>query len=162
MACRTWISRWAARTAWILPTSSRRGPRHCNSNFSDGGTGSYTWSVLHQLGVNYQQNWQAYLDALRAQGLTRGAASGADGRVSIRLLYFIQLAKLAGKDGETVQIPVSVTNVEDLLAWLRKRGGEWVEACADDKVQVTVNKHFAELFTRVEPGDEVAIVPRGK
>lgn len=132
--------------------------------FSDGCTGSYTWNVLHQLGVNYQPNWQAYLDALRAQGVTRsaGTAAGADGRVSIRLLYFIQLAKLAGKDGETVQIPVSVTNVEDLLTWLRKRGGEWAEACADDNVRVTVNKHFAEPFTRVEHGDEVAIVPRGK
>ena len=133
-------------------------------DFSDGCTGSYTWSVLHQLGVNYQQNWKAYLDLLQKHGLTRGAdrAAGADGQVSIRLLYFIQLAKLAGKDGETVQIPAAVTSVADLLAWLRKRGPEWAEACADDKVQVTVNKHFAELFTRVDHGDEVAIVPRVK
>ena len=132
--------------------------------FSDGYTGSYAWSVLHQLGVNYAQNWQAYLDALQAQGLRRGAgrAAGADGQVIITLLYFIQLAKLAGKDGEEVQIPASVTNVESLLAWLRKRGTEWAEACADDKVQVTVNKHFAEPFTVVEHGDEVALVPRGK
>lgn len=133
-------------------------------DFSDGHTGSYSWSLLHQLGVNYQQNWKAYLDLLQKHGLTRGAdrAAGADGRVSIRLLYFIQLAKLAGKDGETVQIPAAVTSVADLLAWLRKRGPEWAEACADDKVQVTVNKHFAELFTRVDHGDEVAIVPRVK
>jgi DUF971 family protein/molybdopterin converting factor small subunit len=132
--------------------------------FSDGYTGNYSWSLMHQLGVNYRQNWRAYLDALQAQGLTRGAgrAAGAHGRVSIRLLYFIQLAKLAGKDGETIQIPASVTSVEDLLAWLGKRGVEWAEACAMDKVQVTVNKHFAEPFTRVEHGDEVAIVPRGK
>ena len=132
--------------------------------FSDGYTGSYAWSVLHQLGVNYAENWQAYLDALQAQGLERGEGRtvGADGRVIITLLYFIQLAKLAGKDAETVHIPASVTSVETLLAWLRRRGPEWSEACADDKVQVTVNKHFAEPFTRVEHGDEVAIVPRGK
>jgi DUF971 family protein/molybdopterin converting factor small subunit len=132
--------------------------------FSDGYTGSYAWSVLHQLGVNYEQNWQAYLDALRAQDLTRGAGrpAGGDGRVIIKLLYFIQLATLAGKDGEEIQIPESVSNVQTLLAWLRKRGPEWAEACADDEVQVTVNKHFAEPFTLIEHGDEVAIVPRGK
>jgi len=132
--------------------------------FSDGYTGSYAWSVLHQLGVNYAQNWLAYLEALQAMGLTGGAgrAAGADGRVIVRLLYFIQLAKLAGKDGEEVSIPDSVTTVATLLAWLRTRGPAWAEMCTDDAVQVTVNKQFAESFTLVEHGDEVAIVPRGK
>ena len=41
-----------------------------------------------------------------------------------------------------------------------KRGDGWNEAFADDRVQVTVNKHFAELFTLVEDGDEAALVPR--
>ncbi len=36
----------------------------------------------------------------------------------------------------------------------------WKAAFAGDKVQVTVNKHFAEPYTLVEHGDEVAIVPR--
>ena len=29
-----------------------------------------------------------------------------------------------------------------------------------EKVQVTVNRHFAERFTLIEHGDEVALVPR--
>lgn len=66
----------------------------------------------------------------------------------------------AGKDGEDVEIPATVTNVETLLTWVRKRGDEWNQAFADDKVQVTVNKHFAELFTPLDQGDEVAFVPR--
>jgi molybdopterin synthase sulfur carrier subunit len=99
---------------------------------------------------------------LQDNGLERGPdrAAGADGRVTIKLLYFIQLAKLTGRDEEEVEIPESVTNVETLLAWLGNRRQGWEKAFAADKVQVTVNRHFAELFTLVEHGDEVAIVPR--
>lgn len=130
-------------------------------DFDDGYTGSYSWNTLHELGVNYEQNWQAYLQKLKDNDLKRGEsrAAGADGKVTIKLLYFIQLAKVTGRDEEDVEIPESVTNVETLLAWLRKRRDEWSDAFADDKVQVTVNKHFSEPYTLVEHGDEVAIVP---
>ena len=130
-------------------------------DFDDGYTGSYSWNTLHELGVNYEQNWQAYLKKLKDNDLKRdeGRAAGADGKVTIKLLYFIQLAKVTGRDEEDVELPESVTNVETLLAWLRKRSDEWNDAFADDKVQVTVNKHFSEPYTLVEHGDEVAIVP---
>ena len=130
--------------------------------FDDGCSGSYSWDTLHELGTNYEQNWQDYLQQLGQHDLQRnaGRAAGADGRVVVRLLYFIQLAKLAGRDEEEVALPESVTTVETLLAWLRSRREDWNEAFADDRVQVTVNKHFAEPFTLLEHGDEVALVPR--
>ena len=81
---------------------------------------------------------------------------------SIRLVYFIQLAQIAGCDDEAVEAPESVNDVETLLAWLRKRGEAWEAAFAVDQVQVTVSKNFAEPFTRVEDGDEVALVPRSR
>jgi DUF971 family protein len=34
-------------------------------------TGIYSWSYLHQLGVEYEQRWRAYVDALAANGLSR-------------------------------------------------------------------------------------------
>ena len=131
-------------------------------DFDDGYSGSYSWNTLHKLGENYEQNWKAYLQRLKDNNLQRGEgrAAGSDSKVTIKLLYFIQLAKVTGKDDEDVAIPESVTNVETLLAWLRKRREDWKAAFADDKVQVTVNKHFAEPYTLVEHGDEVAIVPR--
>jgi len=131
-------------------------------DFDDGYSGSYSWNTLHKLGENYDQNWKAYLQRIKDNNLQRGEGrvAGSDGKVTIKLLYFIQLAKLTGKDEEDVAIPESVTNVETLLAWLRKRRADWKAAFADDKVQVTVNKHFAEPYTLVEHGDEVAIVPR--
>ncbi len=40
--------------------------------FDDGhDTGIFSWSVLHELGVHHEANWQAYLDALAAAGLSR-------------------------------------------------------------------------------------------
>jgi DUF971 family protein len=40
--------------------------------FDDGhDTGIFSWGVLHQLGVNHDANWQAYLAALEAAGLSR-------------------------------------------------------------------------------------------
>jgi len=34
-------------------------------------TGIYSWNYLHQLGIEYQQRWRAYVDALAANGLSR-------------------------------------------------------------------------------------------
>jgi DUF971 family protein len=34
-------------------------------------TGIFSWSYLYQLGVEYEQRWRAYLDALAANGLNR-------------------------------------------------------------------------------------------
>ena len=40
--------------------------------FDDGhDTGIYSWDVLHDLGVNQDANWNAYLDALAAAALSR-------------------------------------------------------------------------------------------
>jgi DUF971 family protein/molybdopterin converting factor small subunit len=134
-------------------------------HFDDGhDTGIYSWGTLHELGMNYEKNWQEYLQELEVYNLKRGEgrAVGADGKVQVKLVYFIELAKLSGKDEEDLVIPESVTNVETLLAWMRKRGEKWKDAFADANVQVTVNKQFSEPYTLIEHGDEVAFVPRPK
>ena len=131
--------------------------------FDDGhDTGIYSWSTLHELGKKYQANWQEYLKRLEQHGLSRGDARVTDkeGKVVIKLLYFIELARIAGKNEEEVTIPESVTNVETLLNWMRKRGKRWQEPFADNRLQVTVNKQFSEPYTLVEHGDEIAFVPR--
>lgn len=133
--------------------------------FDDGhDTGIYSWGTLHELGKNYEANWQNYLKTLEEYGLSRGAGpvTDAQGRVVVKLVYFIELAKIAGKDEEEIAIPESVSNVETLLDWLRKRGTRWQEAFQDNRLQVTVNRQFAEPYTVVEHGDEIAFVPRPK
>ena len=118
----------------------------------------YSWEHLHELGVNYEQNWQAYLGALDSFGGDRGEAANSQNR-DITVMYFIQLARISEQDSEALSVPASVTDVQSLLAWLQQRGEQWQEAFAWDKVQVTVNKNFAEAYTPIEDGDEVAIIP---
>lgn len=134
-------------------------------HFDDGhDTGIYSWGTLHELGMNYEKNWQEYLQKLEAHKLKRGEGRvvGSDGKVHLKLVYFIELAKLSGKDEEERVVPDSVTNVETLLAWMRKRGQRWNDAFDEANVQVTVNKQFSEPYTLVEHGDEVAFVPKPK
>lgn len=134
-------------------------------SFDDGhDTGIYSWGTLYELGQNYEANWQNYLKRLDQHGLSRGNDRVTDkqGKVKVKLLYFIELAKVAGKNEEEVELPDSVSNVETLLSWMRKRGERWQEPFADNRLQVTVNKQFAEPYTLIEHGDEVAFVPRAK
>jgi len=132
-------------------------------SFDDGhDTGIYSWGTLHELGKNYQANWDNYLAKLKKYELSRGEGRVTDksGKVKVKLVYFIQLAKIAGKNEEEVELPDSVKDVETLLVWMRKRGERWKEAFEDKRLQVTVNKQFSEPYTLVEHGDEVAFVPR--
>lgn len=131
--------------------------------FDDGHeTGIYSWDTLYQLGDHYDQNWAAYLQKLTEFHLDRGK-TGPDHHTeetSINILYFMHLVNIAGQDSETVVIPDSVKSVSALLGWLRARGEQWNQEFNDERVQVTVNKNFAEPSTPIGPGDEVAIVPR--
>lgn len=132
--------------------------------FDDGhDTGIYSWETLYDLGNNFDQYWQDYVDSLEAIGYqrnedARGLAEGQ--KVKIKILYFVQLPDVFGTDSEEVELPDEVTNIEQLLAWLRTRGKQHDDLLKDDIVTVTINKQFAEPFTLLEPGDEVAIVPK--
>ncbi len=131
--------------------------------FDDGhDTGIYSWETLYDLGLNQQRYWQDYLDRLSAAGYDRSGHRLGDtpaAQRSIKIMYFAYLANMLRKEAETVTPPDTVGNVQELLAWLRRVKGERGYLLADETVRITVNKQFAEPFTRLDPGDEVAIVP---
>lgn len=131
--------------------------------FDDGhDTGIYSWETLYDLGLHQDAYWQAYLDKLAAAGIDRSGArlaGAAPAERRIRVLYFAYLANKMRRESEELSPPESVQTVEQLLAWLRKVKGDRAYLLADANVRVTVNKQFAEPFTRLDPGDEVAIVP---
>jgi molybdopterin converting factor small subunit len=63
------------------------------------------------------------------------------------------------KEAEQATLPATVTDVDGLLRWLagRRRGaGPLFEP---GRLRVTVNKQFAEGFTKLHDGDEVGLVP---
>jgi DUF971 family protein/molybdopterin converting factor small subunit len=128
--------------------------------FDDGhDTSIYSWDTLYELGVHQEKNWHAYQDKLKQMGYIRGEQkeNGADRK--IRLLYFTYLVKQLQKDSEEVGIPASVTDVTSLVEWLRRRNFDHAHLFQEGSFQVTVNKQFSEPFTRIEGGDEVALIP---
>ncbi len=74
------------------------------------------------------------------------------------ILYFASLVDKLGSSSEEVALPVTVTDVRALLAWLRTRGGIWERALADDAVRVTVNRQFAVPETEIDDTMEIAII----
>ena len=105
--------------------------------------------------------WQTYLDRLSAAGHTRtGDSSTKEGQqLTLNIMYFSYLVNRLGKQSESVIAPPSVTDVQSLLTWLGKIKRERGYLLATNNVRTTVNKQFAELFTTLEPGDEVGIIP---
>ena len=133
--------------------------------FDDGyDSGIFSWDTFFELGTEYDTKWAQYLAKLHKFGLKREAANkAAEGQATIRLMYFMtNMLKVTKKEKEDLALPGSIRNVEKLLKLLRLRGEHWDRVFADNAVQITVNKQFAELFTKLEDGDEVAFVPVSK
>lgn len=132
--------------------------------FDDGhDTGIYSWERLYDLGLHKDRYWQDYLDKLKAHGLARKQpddASGSSETLSLKIMYFNYLVNKLGIQEENISLPASrIENVQDLLKLLAQRKLERGYLLAEDTVRVTVNRQFAESFTRLENGDEVGIVP---
>ncbi len=130
--------------------------------FDDGhDTGIYSWESLYELGINMEEYWQTYLNRLAATGHSR-KQHGSDAtrqQLTLSIMYFSYLVNMLGKQSETVKVPASVVDVQGLLIWLAKIKQDRGYLLADDNVRTTVNKQFAELFTRLDSGDEVGIIP---
>jgi len=131
--------------------------------FDDGhDTGIYSWETLYQLGDKQEQNWQGYLRRLEQLGISRDTPPGVGtegGSRRIRLLYFTYLVKKLRKESEELALPPGVGDVQSLIEWLRKNHPDQAHLFRDGSIQVTVNKQFSEPFTRLDDGDEVALIP---
>ncbi|MCU7931457.1 MAG: DUF971 domain-containing protein [Candidatus Thiodiazotropha sp. (ex Codakia rugifera)] len=126
--------------------------------FDDGhDTGIFSWETLYKLGREKEKNWNSYLEKLQASGYER--RDDVDSERRIKLFYFAWLANKTGKESEDIVLPPSVTNISELLKLLRNRRNEIAPIFDESLLRPTINKQFAEYFTRLEDGDEVALVP---
>lgn len=134
--------------------------------FDDGyDTGIFSWGTFYELGDNYDTNWKKYLERLERFGLKRHAGEkSADGKTRIHVLYFMNnLLQVSRKESEYIDVPPSVTDIQSLMNFLARRGDTWKKFFAEQNaLRFTVNKQFAETFTKLENGDEVAFVPTSK
>ena len=77
----------------------------------------------------------------------------------MKLFYFSWLANKTGKESEELSLPRSVTTIGELLKLLQMRRPALAPVFDETLLRPTLNKQFAEFFSRLEDGDEVALVP---
>ena len=96
--------------------------------FDDGhDSGIYSWPTLYELGINPKENWKDYLNRLARKGHARGSGLTGQpaGPMKVKILYFATLAGALEREAEEAELPASVTDVQALVAWLRRRGEAW-------------------------------------
>lgn len=76
----------------------------------------------------------------------------------IRILYFARLREELGCASEELPLPEAVTQVGQLVAWLKARDMKWEQALTSN-FRVAVNQDMASLTTPLADGDEVALFP---
>lgn len=77
----------------------------------------------------------------------------------VKILFFGDLVDTLGMASDEISLPPDVTDVERLLFVLSTRGEIWKKMLlGNPKLNVTINKQFAEKSAPVKDGDEVALV----
>ena len=80
--------------------------------------------------------------------------------MKVTVLYFASVKEQVGKAREELELPAGVSTVEDVRAWLRKRGGAYAETLAENRrITAAVNQDMVPATARIKPGDEVAFFP---
>jgi DUF971 family protein/molybdopterin converting factor small subunit len=126
--------------------------------FDDGhDTGIFSWETLYELGRNKDKNWQEYLSRLDEIGYQRDEKQVKNRR--IKVFYFSWLVNKLGKQSEEITLPDSIMDIQGLLKLMSLRRPEYAPLFDMGRIRPTINKQFAEFFTQLEDGDEVALVP---
>lgn len=78
----------------------------------------------------------------------------------INVLYFGHLVSMLGRESEVMFLPLTVKDIQALMAHLARRGDQWQSLFSSPPpgLKITVNKQFAAADTPVKGGDEIAFV----
>ena len=80
--------------------------------------------------------------------------------MKIKLRFFASLREQLGCSEEAVALPVEITTVGQLRAWLIARGGVWAESFADSRnLRAALQHDMCEATAEISDGDEVAFFP---
>ena len=80
--------------------------------------------------------------------------------MTVKLLYFAWVREKTGKPEETVELPVGLNTVADLISWLRGRGPEYAEAFAQANViRAAVDRVHVQPTATIAGAREVAFFP---
>ena len=77
----------------------------------------------------------------------------------VKILFFGDLVETLGMAADEIDLPADITDVERLLFMLSRRGEMWKKMLlGNPKLNITINKQFAEKSSPVKNGDEIALV----
>ncbi len=77
----------------------------------------------------------------------------------VKILFFGDLVDSLGVASDEISLPADVTDVERLLFALSRRGEMWKKMLlGNPKLNVTINKQFADKSSPIKDGDEIALV----
>ena len=77
----------------------------------------------------------------------------------VKILFFGDLVDSLGMAADEIELPPDITDVERLLFLLSRRGEMWQKMLlGNPKLNITLNRQFAEKSSPVKDGDEIALV----
>jgi molybdopterin synthase sulfur carrier subunit len=77
----------------------------------------------------------------------------------VKILFFGDLVETLGMASDEISLPTDITDVERLLFLLSRRGEMWKKMLlGNPKLNITINKQFADKSAPVKDGDEIALV----
>jgi sulfur-carrier protein len=80
--------------------------------------------------------------------------------MSVKLVYFAWVRERIGKPEESVDLPVTVVTVTDLMAWLTTRGEEYAYAFENGPlIRAAIDKAHAKHDEPVAGAREIAFFP---
>ncbi len=77
----------------------------------------------------------------------------------VKILFFGDLVESLGMASDAIELPPDVTDVARLLFTLSQRGEMWKKMLlGNPKLNITINKQFADRTAEIRDGDEIALV----
>ncbi|MFT5706585.1 MAG: molybdopterin synthase sulfur carrier subunit [Oceanospirillaceae bacterium] len=78
----------------------------------------------------------------------------------IKIVYFASIREQLGLANESIELPVLVSTIADLSAWLqRERGEKWEKALSNPSTLIALNQEMVSGQEALKAGDEVAFFP---
>lgn len=80
--------------------------------------------------------------------------------MTVQILYFAWVRERIGKASETLEVPPGVTTIADLVAFLRRRGPEYMAAFArPEVVRAAIDKSHVKSDAAIAGAREIAFFP---
>ena len=78
----------------------------------------------------------------------------------MKLRYFAWVRERIGKPEEEIELPVGITTVADLVAWLSRRGEEYAHAFENPKViRAAIDRAHVRADAAILGAHEIAFFP---